>query len=157
MIPYLRSGRGSGVETLQRLTRRQVDALRAVGLLSEGDAGASLKSVATALRVRSPSALDFLTVLERNGLVARRRGKTRLTARGRSTLAEYQRHHRLAESLFGQLGLSPEDTCAAAREVDLAISHGTVERLCKAEGHPAVCPHGLAIPPCAEERGAHHG
>ncbi len=137
------------MEALQRLTRRQVEALEAVRATETPQRGASLYAVAEALRVRSPSALDHLTQLEALRLVRRYRGKSRLTPRGQETLVEYRRHHRIAESMFSRLGLSPEDTCAAAREVDLALSHRTVERLCVAEGHPSTCPHGEPIPACA--------
>jgi len=113
--------------------------------------GASLKEVASGLRVRPPSALAHLGPLEDLGLIARFRGKSRLTRRGFSVLEEYRRHHRVAESLFARAGLSAEATCRAAREVDLSLSHRTVERICAAEGHPSVCPHGARIPPCSKE------
>ena len=142
------------METLQRLTRRQLDALRCIGVRETPERGVPLKVMAATLRVAPPSALGHLTPLEGMGLIARYRGKSRLTPKGRTTLAEYQRHHRVAENLFNQLGLSPKDTCAAALEVDLAISHHTVERICAAEGHPSVCPHGEPISPCASQRGA---
>jgi DtxR family transcriptional regulator, Mn-dependent transcriptional regulator len=141
------------METLQRLTRRQVDALRAIGSQETPDHGVSLKVAANWLKVSAPSALGHLTPLEEMGLISRYRGKSRLTPRGRTTLVEYQRHHRVAESLFGQLGLNPEATCEAAREVDLAISHHTVEQICAAEGHPSICPHGQPISPCSDEKG----
>jgi DtxR family transcriptional regulator, Mn-dependent transcriptional regulator len=141
------------METLQRLTRRQVEALRSIGAQETPNRGVSLKSTADSLHVSPPSALGHLTPLEEMGLISRYRGKSRLTPKGRSTLVEYQRHHRVAESLFGQLGLAPEDTCEAAREVDLAISHSTVERLCAAEGHPSTCPHGQPITPCSDQKG----
>jgi DtxR family transcriptional regulator, Mn-dependent transcriptional regulator len=141
------------METLQRLTRRQVDALRAIGSRETPHRGVPLKVTADWLNVSPPSALGHLTPLEEMGLITRYRGKSRLTPKGRSTLVEYQRHHRVAESLFGQLGLGPEATCEAAREVDLAISHRTVEQVCAAEGHPATCPHGQPISPCEGERG----
>lgn len=111
-----------------------------------------MKATAASLKVTPPSALGYLTPLEQMGLIARYRGKSRLTPRGRSTLVEYQRHHRVAESLFSQLGLPPEATCEAAREVDLAISHHTVEQLCAAEGHPSVCPHGAPITACSDKK-----
>jgi len=136
------------MEMLQRLTRRQLDTLQVVLASETAERGVALNSIASALKVTPPSALDRLTQLEQFDLVTRHRGKTRLTARGRSTLLEYQRHHRIAEGMFSRLGLSPEETCKAAREVDLAISHRTMERLCGAEGHPAQCPHGEPIPPC---------
>jgi DtxR family transcriptional regulator, Mn-dependent transcriptional regulator len=141
------------VETLQRLTRRQVDALQALLQRETPERGVSLNSVAEALKVTPPSALAHLTPLEELGLVARHRGKSRLTAKGRTTLLGYQRHHRVAETLFSRLGMSAQQTCAAAREVDLAISHRTVEQVCAAEGHPTVCPHGEPISPCTTRKG----
>lgn len=142
------------METLERLTRRQLETMQAVLHLETEGRGAALNSIASSLQVSAPSALEHLTQLERLELVARHRGKTRLTPRGRTTLQEYHRHHRIAESLFGRLGLSPEDTCKAAYEVDLALSHRTVERLCVAAGHPSNCPHGEPIAPCRRDTGA---
>lgn len=136
------------MEILQRLTRRQVDALRAVPEPGRWTRGASLSSIAGRLAVRPPTALGHLTALEGHGLVERYRGKSRLTPRGQECLAEYQRHHRVAEEMFARLGFPARDLCAAAREVDLALDHNTVERLCRAEGHPTTCPHGRPIPPC---------
>lgn len=136
------------MEALQRLTRRQIDALRAVGAQETPDHGVPLKATAASLEVQPPSALGYLTPLEALGLITRHRGKSRLTARGRGTLREYQRHHRVAETLFGSLGLPPAETCSAAREIDLALSHKTVEEVCRAQQHPAECPHGAPIAPC---------
>ncbi|HKS59912.1 MAG TPA: metal-dependent transcriptional regulator [Thermoplasmata archaeon] len=140
------------MEPLQRLTRRQVETLETIGARETTERGVPLNAIASALKVRPPSALGHVTPLEAIGLVVRYRGKSRLTPRGRNTLVEYRRHHRVAENLFSRLGLSPDDTCAAAREVDLALSHETVERVCAAEGHPAVCPHGEPISPCPPPR-----
>ena len=125
-----------------------MEALRAVRQCEHRPKGAPLKAIAKALRVSSPSALDHLTALEELRLVERYRGKSRLTDRGEACLTEYQRHHRVAESLFQRAGLSPQETCDAAREIDLALSHETVDQLCRAEGHPKVCPHGAPIEPC---------
>jgi DtxR family transcriptional regulator, Mn-dependent transcriptional regulator len=136
------------VETLQRLTRRQLEALESIQAHETPDRGAPLKAIASSLRMSAPSALGHVTPLEQLGLVARYRGKSRLTAKGRGTLLEYRRHHRLAESLFGNIGLSPTEVCRAAQEVDLALSHSTIEKICAAEGHPPVCPHGEPITPC---------
>lgn len=136
------------METLQQLTHRQVEALRIIAARQSTARGASLKDIASGLRVRPPSALAHLGPLERLGLIARYRGKSRLTDKGNRTLQEYQRHHRVAETLFGNLGLGPSETCAAAHEIDLAISHRTVDEICRAQQHPAACPHGAPIAPC---------
>ncbi|MCI4349800.1 MAG: metal-dependent transcriptional regulator [Thermoplasmata archaeon] len=140
------------METLQRLTRRQLEVLQAILERETPLRGASLNAIASFLEVTPPSALGHLTILEGAGLVARHRGKSRLSAKGRATLVEYRRHHRVAESLFSHLGLSPREICAAAHEVDLALSHRTIDRVCRAEHHPVVCPHGEPIPPCTNAR-----
>jgi DtxR family transcriptional regulator, Mn-dependent transcriptional regulator len=137
------------MEVLERLGRRQLETLMAVRQGQSEVAGASLNFVARTLGIRAPSALGRLTTLERLHLVTRYRGKTRLSSRGEACLMEYRRHHRVAENLFQHLGLSAEATHSAALEVDLALSHRTIDRLCEAEGHPKVCPHGDPIEPCA--------
>ncbi|HZY92858.1 MAG TPA: metal-dependent transcriptional regulator [Thermoplasmata archaeon] len=136
------------MEPLQRLTRRQLDALQVVSRSQTEARGASLKTISKSLALSPPSALGRLTPLERLGLVARFRGKSRLTPKGERTLAEYQRHHRVAETLFGRSGLTPAETCEAAREIDLALSHRVVEEICRAQLHPSRCPHGQPIAPC---------
>lgn len=143
------------MEVLQRLTHRQVEALRMIAIRQGAVRGASLKEIAAGLGVRPPSALAHLGPLEGLGLIVRFRGKSRLTHRGTTCLEEYRRHHRVAESLFSRAGLSAEATCRAAREVDLALSHRTVERICAAEGHPSTCPHGAPISPCSTETPRH--
>lgn len=140
------------MEPLQKLTRRQLDTLQTIGANETPEKGVPLKRIAASLHLSAPSALGHTTPLENLGLVERYRGKSRLTNRGRRTLVEYQRHHRVAESLFGSLGLPPSETCAAAREIDLAISHRTVEEVCRAQAHPTACPHGEPIPACSTER-----
>jgi DtxR family transcriptional regulator, Mn-dependent transcriptional regulator len=140
------------VETLQKLTRRQLDALFAVRSKESAGRGAALKSIAGQLKQSPPSALGHLTALEELGLIQRYRGKSRLTDKGHRTIEEYRRHHRVAETIFGRLGLPPAESCAAAREVDLSLSHRTVEQVCLAEGHPRVCPHGQPITPCTNQR-----
>jgi Mn-dependent DtxR family transcriptional regulator len=136
------------METLQKLTRRQLETLQAISARESPRKGVALKEIAASLRMTAPSALGHVTPLEEMHLVERYRGKSRLTEKGRGTLDEYRRHHRVAETLFGKLGLPPSETCAAAHEIDLAISHRTVEEVCRAQQHPAACPHGEPIGPC---------
>jgi Mn-dependent DtxR family transcriptional regulator len=136
------------METLQKLTRRQLEALQAILAVETPNRGASLNAIAFSLHLTAPSALGHVTPLEMLGLVTRHRGKSRLTEKGRRTLIEYRRHHRIAETLFGNLGLPPSQTCAAAREIDMALSHRTIEEVCRAQRHPSECPHGEPIGPC---------
>jgi Mn-dependent DtxR family transcriptional regulator len=142
------------METLQRLTRRQLETLRFVARNATDERGLSLNAIAAGLGVRAPSALAHLGPLEELGLVRRFRGKSALTRRGEQCLDEYLRHHRVAESLFARAGLSAGATHLAALEVDLALSHRTVQEICEAEGHPTVCPHGQPIAPCSAPAGS---
>jgi Mn-dependent DtxR family transcriptional regulator len=135
------------MEILQKLTRRQVETLQAILGKETPERGVSHEVIASSLKLTAPSALGHLTPLEELGLVARCRGKSRLADRGRLTLPEYQRHHRVAETLFGRLGLLPDETCTSAREIDLVILHHTVEEVCRAQEHPAACPRGESIAP----------
>ena len=141
------------METLQQLTRRQVEALRVISTKETPERGVALKVIAAGQGLSPPTALGHLTPLEALGLIQRYRGKSRLTEKGRKTLFEYQRHHRVAETLFGRLGLAPQASCEAAREIDLAISHHTVEEVCRAQNHPVACPHGEPITPCSNRKG----
>jgi Mn-dependent DtxR family transcriptional regulator len=141
------------VETLQRLTRRQLEALRFVATHATEEHGIPLNTIAEGLGVRAPSALAHLGPLEELGLISRFRGKSAITRRGQTCLDEYLRHHRVAESLFARAGLPADATHAAALEVDLALSHRTVQEICEAEGHPKVCPHGRPIAPCSPSSG----
>lgn len=126
------------MDMLQRLSRRELDTLQVILACETAVRGIALGSFASALKVTPPSALGRLTRLEELDLVTRHRGKPWLTARGQNTLVEYRRHHRIAKGMFSQRGPSPEGTYKAAHEVDLAISHTTVERLSVAEGHPEI-------------------
>ena len=142
------------MEPLQRLTRRQLDVLETVSRLPAGARGVALNELARSLRLRSPSTLPHLRALQSLDLVERTAGKTRITSAGERCLDEYRRHHRVVERMFASLDLPLEDACRAAREIDLALSHRTVEKLCAAEGHPSRCPHGEPIPPCGGDGGA---
>lgn len=135
------------MEPLQRLTRRQLDVLERVRRVAGGPHGVALNALARSLGVAPPSALEHLRALESLGLVRRKSGKTWLTPRGDACLVEYRRHHRVAESLFGGAGLDARSACSAAREIDLALTHRTVDRLWVAQGRPSRCPHGEPIVP----------
>jgi Mn-dependent DtxR family transcriptional regulator len=139
------------VEPLQRLTRKQLETLQYVEHAGTTGHGVPLKDLARRFRIASPTALGHLTALEQLGLVERFRGKTKATRRGSETLREYVRHHRVAETIFADAGLTAIEACEAAREVDLALSHDVVEKLCRSERHPEVCPHGEAIEPCRDD------
>jgi Mn-dependent transcriptional regulator len=137
------------VEVLQRLTRRQLEVLQLVETLPATRKGVSLEDIANSLSIKPPSALEHVRTLQFLGLVKRVSGKTRITVRGRACLDDYQRHHRIVENIFYRMKLPADEACRAAREIDMALSHDIVERLCSIQGHPKECPHGKPIPPCS--------
>lgn len=136
------------MEVLHRLTRKQLTVLEKISIYRETDNGVSLKMLAASLRIQPPSALFHVRALQNEGLVGRRAGKTWITKKGVNCISEYRRHHRIAELMFTKLSFAPEDACRAALEIDLALTHATVEKVCSAEGHPSSCPHGEPIGPC---------
>ena len=138
------------MEVLQKITRKQLVVLQLVHDMPDSPKGISLKSIASRLKIRPPSALELIKTLESLGLVSRKSGKTRLSRSGIRCLEEYNRHHRIAEILFSHY-LGPEESHLAANAVDLSISHEVVDKICAAEGHPKVCPHGNQIPECGGE------
>lgn len=141
------------MEVLQRLTRKQVTVLEKISHYQGSDSGVPLKTLAESMKIRPPSALIHVRVLQNEGLVGRRAGKTWITRKGVSCISEYRRHHRIAEMMFTNLSFAPEDACRAALEIDLALTHATVEKVCGAEGHPSACPHGEPIAPCSKSSG----
>ena len=132
------------METLELLTKKQLQALQTIGSIATHSKGAPLSTIADKLRISPPSALELVRALETLGLVNRKSGKTKLTSSGCRCLEEYDRHHRIAENLFAKF-LDPEESHRAASEIDFSLSHETVERLYEAEGLPETCPHGKPI------------
>lgn len=138
------------MEDLQKLTKKQLVTLQVIETTSDSSKGTSLKTIASRLEIKPPSALELVRALESIGLVVRKSGKTKLSAAGKKCLEEYNRHHRVAEVLFSHF-LSPDEAHKAAVEIDLSISHELVEMLCAAEGHPKTCPHGKPIQTCSSD------
>ncbi len=138
------------MEILQKLTRKQLTTLQIIDKNSSSTNGVSLKDIASELGVKPPSALELVRVLEDFNLVERTSRKRKLSESGRKCIEEYNRHHRVTEVLFAKL-LDSDSSHKAAREVDMWISHETVDKLCAAEGHPKECPHGHPIMPCDHE------
>lgn len=138
------------MEDLQKLTKKQLTTLQVINDKSDSSKGVSLKTIASELSIKPPSALELVRALETLGLVKRTSGKTRLSGSGKKCLEEYNRHHRIAEILFSHF-LSPEECHKAANEIDLSISHEVVDMICAAEGHPRTCPHGNPIKTCDSE------
>jgi Mn-dependent DtxR family transcriptional regulator len=152
MTERLGSADQSTRRLVDRLTRRQLEALTLVSTTEARGQGVPLRVVAAALRLRPPSAMAHLNHLEALGLLRCYRGKRGTTPKGHDSLNEYLRRHRVTEIAFSRAGLPPDESHTAALEVDLSLRSRTVDVICKASGHPTACPHGF---PIAHSRGSH--
>ncbi|TXH24898.1 MAG: DtxR family transcriptional regulator [Elusimicrobia bacterium] len=85
--------------------------------------------------------------LRNEGFVAEIDGRARLTDKGESTAAAVIRRHRLAERLLTDvLNLDRAVIDPNACVLEHILSAEVSESICTLLGHPAECPHGLAIP-----------
>lgn len=96
--------------------------------------------------------------LEGAGLLAVVRGRVTLTPAGEVGAAFVVRRHRLAERLFTDLlDLLPDQVEEQACELEHVLSREATDSVCALLGHPALCPHGKAIPRgacCAQSEAA---
>jgi len=82
------------------------------------------------------------------GYVTRAGEEIALTATGLDIAERTMRRHRLTEMLlFTMLGLDRDLASEIGCKVEHGIREEMIEGICTMLGHPAVCPHGRAIPP----------
>jgi len=99
-----------------------------------------------------PSTWDRLV---RGGFAEEAGGLVRLTPAGETTASAVIRRHRLAERLLTDvLNLDRAVIDPNACVLEHILSAEVSESICTLLGHPAECPHGLAIPPgdCCRRR-----
>jgi DtxR family Mn-dependent transcriptional regulator len=100
------------------------------------------------VHVTAPTALATLRRMERDGLVALKRGQEiELTGQGRLAAESILRRHMLAERLLVDvLKLEWADAHDEAHRMEHAISPRVEAQLLDMLGHPSTCPHGNPIP-----------
>ncbi len=140
------------MEVLQRISRRQLLALRLIEKWQSSKGAMPLKDIAMSMGIKPPSALEILRPLESLGLIERISGKSKLSKAGEDCLIEYRRRHRLVEILLASV-LDEGKIHEAAIEIDMSVSKKTADSVCVAMGHPDTCPHGEDIAPCDDNLG----
>lgn len=128
------------------LSRRDYECMESVHDLSSQGWPARVKDVAGKMKVKSPTALEFLDKLIGAGLVEKGPSGYRLTAEGTRCFDEALRAHRLLETLFTRNGIGLETACRMSSFVGGSIDEADLEKLCANMSHPQTCPHGRPIP-----------
>jgi DtxR family Mn-dependent transcriptional regulator len=109
--------------------------------------GASLASLAGALRLTGAGAVGLASRMQAQGLVAAQGQEFRLTPDGERLALQIVRAHRLLERYFADEARLPlKQVHAAAERQEHTLSPAEVERLAASLGHPSVDPHGDPIP-----------
>lgn len=125
-------------------TVSQEDYLKAIwGLTQEGLTPISAR-LSEELKVSPPAVTTALRRMKHNGYVRReRRGKIRLTAKGRRIAEHLSLRHRLAEKLLTEvLGMPWTRVHEEAEKLEHAISPELEKRLLAYFGREGSCPHG---------------
>ena len=111
-----------------------------------GERLARIKWVANHLGISSPSAVEMLRKLEKDGYVIYepRRG-IQLTEKGKDIARRIIRAHRLIEVLMKETlktDINEENVCGMEHHMDEQF----MDALCTLLKHPRKCPHGNMIP-----------
>ena len=129
--------------------------LIAICTLTDEGEQPTLARLAAHCGVSQPTIGEAARRLERDGLVrVEPRRNVELTVAGREIAEALLRRHRLIERwLVDGLGLDWATAHQEAHRLEHAVSPAVEERIARALGYPATCPHGNPIRPLsAEER-----
>lgn len=117
--------------------------------IEKGRSLAKINTIAEALGISPPSAVEMLRKMEKLGLVEyETRAGIRLTEEGRERAEKVVRQHRLAELLLTKiLGLELSGAVhQQACDLEHHIGEDIATAVCIKLGHPKSCPHGKPIP-----------
>ena len=149
LIAWPRHGLWSrGREARQLAVRaRREDALKHILKGEANGQGATVLSVAGALRLRDNAAAKLLRDLEAHGLISFEAGRLTLLPPGRELGLHVVRAHRLWESyLAEQTGIAEVRWHRLAERQEHLLSPQQTEALAARLGHPLHDPHGDTIP-----------
>jgi len=123
------------------------DYLTTVYRLEEVYGVARTTQVAAELSVSPATVAKMLSLLERRGLVERKKYRgVKLTEAGRREASRLLRKHRIAEAfLVSFLGFNHVEAHAYAHALE-HVPDEVLERIHKKVGGPSTCPHGNEIP-----------
>lgn len=126
---------------------RREDALKQMLKREVNGETPSLDGIAGALQIHRNQAAALIDDLEKRGLVSHAGGDLRLEPPGRELALHVIRSHRLWESyLADQTGVGEEEWHARAEREEHRLTSRDAEALAARLGHPALDPHGDAIP-----------
>lgn len=90
---------------------------------------------------------DLLSDMKKRELITVEDGRVSLTAKGGEWAEKIIRRHRLAERLLAEaFDLGDEHVHKEACKFEHILSPEVTDSVCTFLGHPALCPHGNAIP-----------
>lgn len=127
------------------ITKRERDCLVFIRDRLGNDFPVRLHELATYLKIKPPTALAVTKRLKNKGMVESRDGMIILTQKGNEASECILLVHRTFESLFFQSGISKEDACQEAGEIDFLIPEENAKRVLNRIDNPPSCPHGRPI------------
>ena len=123
------------------------DALKHIHASEISGPGASLHSIAGAVRITAERSAELIASLESRGLLLIESGELSLTPTGRDYALRIIRAHRLWERhLADETGYGEVEWHDQAERLEHQLSHEDIEALSARLGHPTHDPHGDPIP-----------
>lgn len=130
---------------LKFLTKKERDCLIAIGEFGKQEFPIRLVNLSEILNIKSPTALNLVTRLEKKKLVTRLKGMINPTIRGMSFYHEIEENHRILETLMVTYGMDLDRACTLAEQIDYLVDHSSIDTMFLKLGKPSKCPHGRTI------------
>ncbi|MDG6997867.1 MAG: metal-dependent transcriptional regulator [Nitrososphaerota archaeon] len=128
------------------LSKRDYDCIQSIYFLSSGGWPARVKDIASRLKVKPPTVVEFLDKLTKMKLVEKGPSGYKLSEKGALLMSKLTRAHRLFETLLTEVGIPLGKACTISSSVEGHIDNKTLQQLCSHLSHPETCPHGRPIP-----------
>ncbi len=114
----------------------------------EADDVLRLNEVSKRLNVSMPSASEALSrLVEKGYLIKVSRGKFKISEKGKHFVQEMIWRHSVLEWTFiNKLNIKDDRLCEIISYFEESLPIEIIEELCKLNGHPSKCPHGVEIP-----------
>lgn len=108
---------------------------------------ARVKDVAASMKVKPPTAIEYLEKLVKASVVEKGVTGYRLTKKGAELVGELTRTHRLFETLLYRTGVPLEEAHRISSSLERHVDSKASSSLCLQLNHPKTCPHAMPIPP----------
>ena len=132
---------------MEEITSGMKEYLKTVFLIEKGGNRAKNSELAKELQVMPASVTEMIRKMASAGLLDYKPyHEMKLTEKGKDTVRNILRRHRLLEKMFADfVGLDAESACDEASRLDLLLSDSAVNRICTVFDHPTTCPCGKPI------------